>query len=246
VRRSVWIGIAATAAFLFILVARLPAEWVVPTTGPNALCAAVDGSLWSGTCSGMSIAGNPLGDVSWELHPLQLFLGRLAAHATAARGAAQVSSDVELGFGGRLTARGLHGELPLEPSIIPGLPASLTGNALLELPLVQLEKGVITQLVGRIELHNLVDHSGASTALGSYVIEFPAGASGDPIGKLHDLPDGPLAVEGTMHLTRQPGFELQGLVTARPGAPPELVNNIRFLGSPDALGRRPFSVSGSL
>jgi hypothetical protein len=49
-----------------------------------------------------------------------------------------------------------------------------------------------------------------------------------------------------MRLTPQPGFDLQGEVTARPGAPPELINNIRFLGSPDALGRRPFGVSGTL
>jgi hypothetical protein len=77
------------------------------------------------------------------------------------------------------------------------------------------------------------------------VIEFPAAPGGEPVGKLRDL-DGPLAVEGTMRLTRQPGFDLQGEVTARPGAPPALINNIRFLGSPDALGRRPFGISGTL
>ena len=52
----------------------LPAAWVVPTTGPRALCSAVDGSVWSGTCVGMSVAHNPIGDVSWQLRPLQLFL----------------------------------------------------------------------------------------------------------------------------------------------------------------------------
>jgi hypothetical protein len=108
-----------------------------------------------------------------------------------------------------------------------------------------MERGVLRQLQGRIEVHDLEDLSGGATPLGSYVIEFPAGATGDPVGKLHDL-DGPLAVEGTMRLTPQPGFDLQGEVTARPGAPPELINNIRFLGSPDALGRRPFGVSGTL
>lgn len=244
-RRGLWIGIAALAAFVAIVVARLPAAWVVPASGPNALCAAVDGSLWSGTCTGMSLAHNPVGDVSWELRPLQLFRGRLVVHATAVREAAQVSADLQLGFGERLTARSLKGDLPLDPRIIPGLPQTLTGRAHLDLPLARLEHGVITQLVGRIELRDLVDRTGNVTALGSYVIEFPPGVSGDPVGKLHDL-EGPLAVEGTMRLTRQPGFELEGQITARPGAPPELVNNIRFLGSPDALGRRPFTISGTL
>ena len=244
-RRGLWIGIAALAAFVAIVVSRLPAAWVVPTSGPGALCTGVDGSVWSGTCTGMSVARNPVGDVSWQLRPLQLLRGRLVVHASAVHEAAQVSADVQLGLGERLTARSLVGDLPLDPRVIPGLPQTLSGHAHLDLPLARLERGVITQLVGRIELHDLVDHSGNTTALGSYVIEFPAGASGDPVGKLHDL-EGPLAVEGTMRLTREPGFELEGEITARPGAPPELVNNIRFLGSPDALGRRPFTISGTL
>jgi general secretion pathway protein N len=245
VRRGLWIGIAALAAFLAIVLARLPAAWLVPTTGPRALCASVDGSVWSGTCSGMSIARNPIGDVSWALRPLQLFRGRLVVHASAVRDAAHISADVQLGLDQHLTARSLLGDVPLDPRIIPGLPATLTGRAHLDLPLAVLAQGAITQLVGRIEVRDLVDHTGGSTALGSYVIEFPEGASGDPVGKLHDL-EGPLAVEGTMRLTRQPGFELEGQITARPGAPAELVNSIRFLGSPDALGRRPFTISGTL
>jgi general secretion pathway protein N len=245
VKRGAWLTVAAVAVFAVVLVARMPAGWVIPTSGPNALCASVDGSLWSGSCGAMSIAHNPLGDVSWELQPLRLFLGELAAHATAVHGAAQARADVALSFGARLTARNLVADMPLDPGIIPGLPASLTGRAHFDLPLARMEHGVITQLQGRIEVHDLEDHSGEATPLGSYVIEFPAAPGGEPVGKLHDL-DGPLAVEGTMRLTRQPGFDLQGEVTARPGAPPALINNIRFLGSPDALGRRPFGISGTL
>jgi hypothetical protein len=107
----------------------------------------------------------------------------------------------------------------------------------------ELQHGIITQLQGRIEARDLEDSSGANTPLGSYLVTFPGG-SGAPTGKLHDL-DGPLALEGTLRLTPAPGFELEGLIAPRPGAPPELVNNIRFFGSPDASGRRPFSVSGT-
>jgi hypothetical protein len=239
------VAVAAAAVFVVVLVARMPASWVIPASGANALCASVEGSLWSGSCSAMSIAHNPLGDVSWELHPLRLFLGQLAVHATAVHGTAQASADVELSFGQRITARKLVGDVPLDPAVIPGLPASLRGQAHFDLPLVRLEHGILTQLQGRIEVHDLEDRTGEATALGSYVIEFPAAPGGEPVGKLHDL-DGPLAVEGTLRLTRQPGFDLQGEVTARPGAPPTLINNIRFLGSPDALGRRPFGISGTL
>lgn len=244
-KRGAWLALAAAAVFAVVLVARLPASWVIPTSGANALCASVDGSLWSGSCGAMTIAHFPVGDVTWELHPLRLFVGQLAARASAVHGAAQASAEVVLSFGARVTAHNLVADLPLDPSIIPGLPASLSGRAHFDLPLARMEHGVLTQLQGRIEVHDLEDHSGEATALGSYVIEFPGAPSGEPVGKLHDL-DGPLAVEGTMRLTRQPGFDLQGEVTARPGAPPALINNIRFLGSPDALGRRPFGITGTL
>ena len=69
-------------------------------------------------------------------------------------------------------------------------------------------------------------------------------AKGEPTGKLRDL-DGPLAVEGTLRLTPQPGYELEGLVAPRRGAPPEIVSSLPFLGAPDATGRRPFSVVGT-
>jgi hypothetical protein len=46
-------------------------------------------------------------------------------------------------------------------------------------------------------------------------------------------------------LTPEPGFDLQGLVAARPSASADLVQNLRFLGSPDAQGRRQFSLESS-
>ena len=190
VKRGGWIVAVAVVAFAAILIARMPAAWLIPTSGPQALCASVEGSLWSGSCSALTIAHNPIGDVSWELKPLRLFAGELAAHANASHGAAQASAEVALSFGEKITARHLVGDLPLDPGIIPGLPATLRGRAHFELPLARMQHGVVTQLEGRIEVHDLEDLSGAATPLGSYVIEFPAGASGEPLGKLHDL-EGP-------------------------------------------------------
>jgi len=112
-----------------------------------------------------------------------------------------------------------------------------------QLALAELQHGIVRQLQGRIEARNLEERSGNNTALGSYAVSFPGG-SGDQVGTLRDL-EGPLALEGTLRLTPAPGFELEGFIAARNGAPPELVNSLRFLGSPDATGRRPFSLSGT-
>ena len=80
---------------------------------------------------------------------------------------------------------------------------------------------------------------------GSYSLTFPPSTGGDPVGQLRDLGGGPLAVEGTLRLTPEPGFDLEGLVKARPTASADLAKDIQFLGSPDAQGRRPFSLAGT-
>ena len=241
-KRPLWVALAALLAFTGIVIARLPAEWLLPAQFGAVHCAAIDGSLWRGTCTGVTLSGTPLGDVSWQLHPLPLLLARLSARLTV-QGPANASADLEAGLGGGVTARNLRGDLPLDARLIPGLPANLSGRAHLDLALAEIRHGVVTQLQGRIEARDLEDRSGNNTPLGSYELSFPGG-SGAPAGKLHDL-GGPLALEGTLRLTPQPGFELEGLIAPRNGAAPELVNNIRFLGSPDAAGRRPFSLSGT-
>jgi general secretion pathway protein N len=243
VKRGLWIALLAAVAFAVIFVARMPAEWFIPSSSAWGSCGSIEGSLWSGSCGGLIVSGTPVGDVSWTLEPSRLLRGRLAAHVNLTRGAASASADVEMGFGGRITARNLVADVPLDPKVLPGVPTSLTGRAHLELAMAQIEHGSLTQIEGRIEAHDLEDRSGADTPLGSYVVTFPGG-SGDQVGKLHDL-EGPLALEGTLRLTREPGYVLEGLIAPRRGAPPELVNNIRFLGAPDASGRRPFSLSGT-
>jgi hypothetical protein len=243
VKRPLWIALLAAAAFVAIVLARMPAAWVVPARGPQWACASLDGSLWSGTCAGFAMSGTPLGDLSWELHPLRLLAARLAAHLTLSHGPAEAAADVELTFGQRITARNLVADLPLDPALLPQVPPNLHGRAHLALALVQVQRGIIREIQGRIEVHNLEERSGNNTALGSYSVSFPGG-SGDPVGTLRDL-EGPLALEGTLRLTPAPGFELEGVIAARRDAPPELVNSLRFLGSPDATGRRPFSLSGT-
>ncbi|HVN45423.1 MAG TPA: type II secretion system protein N [Steroidobacteraceae bacterium] len=242
-KRALWIAILAAIAFVAILLLRLPAAWILPVRGAQWSCASIDGSLWSGGCAGLTVNGLGLGDLTWDLQPLRLLLGRAAAHVTLAHGPAEAAGDLEAGLGGHLTARHLTADLPLDPRFVPALPANLHGHAHCDLALLEVQRGVIRRVQGRIEARDLEERSGNNTPLGSYVASFPGG-SGEPVATLRDL-DGPLALEGTLRLTSAPGFELEGVIAARRGAPPELVNSLRFLGSPDATGRRPFSLSGT-
>ena len=242
-RRTFWIVVLAAAAFAVILLTRLPASWVVPAGGTAGFtCTSVDGSVWSGACNGIAVRRIALGDLTWDLKPLQLLTGALAADLTLAHGPVSLRGQVALGLGGRLTLRDLVADLPIDQRTLPQAPRDLIGALHMDLALARIEKGAITQLKGRLEAHDLIESHGRSTPLGSYALTFP----GENLtGQLQDL-GGPLAVSGTVRLTPGPGYAVEGLVAARPDAPPELANNLLYLGSPDSLGRRPFSLAGTL
>lgn len=244
-KRTLTIIVLGVLAFAAILLARLPASWLLPTRGSTFSCSSVAGSLWRGYCGGLRVQGASLGDLTWRLQPARLLSGRIAAHidlehppTTAARG------DVEIGLGGTVVARNLTASLPLDPRLLPAVPPTLTGTLQVDLAFAEVtRKGVVKALEGRIEAMNLVDSGGYVTPLGSYAVTFPGGTA-EPTGQVRDL-GGPLAVEGELHLTPQPGYDLSGYVTPRASATPPLVNAIQILGSPDAQGRRQFGMSGT-
>lgn len=241
--RTLRIVLLAAAAFAVMVLARLPASWVVPRTGVFA-CASADGSVWSGSCSGLNFGGTSLGDLAWDLAPLRLLTLTLAGHVVLARGPVTGSADLALRPGGRIELRNLVADLPLDPRQLPHLPPQLRGRVHTDLALVRIERGALAELKGRIEVHDLTQRTGHVTQLGSYALSFPGGGL-EPVGTLVDL-GGPLAVQGTLRLTKEPRYVLAGTVAAREGAAPELVNDLGYLGSPDALGRRPFSIEGTL
>jgi general secretion pathway protein N len=244
VKRALWISLLGFLAFAAVLLARLPADWIVPS-GPRApfACAALEGTLWSGTCSGLMLQGRPFGEFSWELRPLTLLRGRLGAHLTLSAPAVQAAADADVGLGGTVTARNVRADLTLDPKLLPGMPPQLHGQAHLDLSLVRVKGGALTELKGTIEAHDLEDRAGSVTPLGSYAVRF-AGGDGEPVGQIRDL-GGPLSLQGTLRLPRQGGYDLEGTVATRPEASPELISNLRFLGSPDASGRRQFTMTGT-
>jgi general secretion pathway protein N len=243
VRRGIRITVLAVVAFVLIVVARLPASWVAPAPPAPVTCAEVDGSIWSGTCAGLTVQGAAVGDAAWGVHALRLLAGKLSANVVLTRPTGSVRGDFEVGLDKNLTIRHVQADLPLDRDVMSLLPPNmqtLHGKARADIAFARIEKGIITQLQGTIELHDLEDRAGTTLPFGSYSLSFPPGNSGPPTGLLRDT-GGPLAVEGTVKLMQdKPGFSAEGYVTPRADAVPSLVNNLRLLGSPDAQGRRQF------
>ena len=74
-KRAFWPVLLAAVAFAIIFIARIPAGWVVPQATAARFCTSLDGTVWSGTCAGLTFGGRALGDLGWDLHPLRLVVG---------------------------------------------------------------------------------------------------------------------------------------------------------------------------
>jgi len=247
VRRGTLITVLAVVAFAAIVIARLPASWVVPAPPSAVSCATVEGSIWGGTCGGLVAQGAALGDLVWDVHALRLLTGKLSANIVLTRPTGSVRGDFDVALDKSLTIRNALADLPLDQDVMSVLPMNLRtvhGTAHADITFAHVVKNIVTQLQGHIELHDLEDRGRDVLPLGNYSLTYPGG-SGDPTGQLQDM-GGPLAVQGTVRLTQDtPGFELQVYITPRADAAPALLNQLQYLGSPDSQGRRQFGTTVS-
>lgn len=248
-KRTIWLVFFGLLVFAGIVITRLPASWVMPGPASGVKCADIDGSIWTGTCTGLSVQQQPVGDVSWDVHASRLLAGKLNADVVLTRPTGTAQGNVEVGTDRKINARNVKADFPLDPELTSSLPPdlrTLRGRIHAELASVRVDGKVLRSIEGVVEARDLVNsEGGAPQRWGSYSLTFPPSPGGDPVGQLRDLSGGPLAVEGSVKLTPEPGFDIEGLVTARPSASPELAKDLQFLGSPDAQGRRPFSLAAT-
>jgi len=248
-KRTIWLILFGVLVFAGIVAARLPASWALPGPQSGVTCSDVDGTIWTGTCTGLTVQQQAVGDLSWDVHASRLLAGKLNVDIVITRPTGNAQGNVEVGFDKKITARDLKVELPLDRELATALPPNLKGlrgTLHAELAQVRVEGQALKAIQGVVEARNVSDGEGSNAqGWGSYSLTFPPSTGGDPVGQLRDLGSGPLAVEGTVRLTPEPGFDVEGLVTARRTASAELAQDIQFLGSPDAQGRRPFSLAAT-
>jgi general secretion pathway protein N len=237
-----WVA-AGSAAFVLVLIARFPASWAAWMLPRGAACRELGGTLWNGTCSDLTAAQIPLGDLRWSVEPLRLFLGELSLRVALTRPQGRARALVELSPSGAISARNLQARFAVDHTLLEQLPPSTHAVVEADLESLRWQDGSIGAVRGEIEVRGLTTAEGAS--LGAYRVAFPGGTTGEPTGRLSDL-GGPFAVEGTVRMTPGSGYVVSGLIAARPGAPPDLAAQLRYLGTPDAEGRREFSVAGTL
>jgi hypothetical protein len=241
-RRGISVGVAAAAAFVLFLIIRFPAQWAAGVLPRGVSCSALAGTLWSGTCDGLVVNGATIGNVGWAFHPVRLLAGKLSVNLSLSQPPGAARGRIERSITGTIRAENVHADLPLDRSMLGALPPGVRGTVQADLASLQLRGRRIEAIRGQIDVRGLTDEQG--TAMGDYRLSFPGGPGEEPVGRLSDL-GGPLSVQGTVRLTHQPGYLVEGTVAARASATPDMIKQLSYLGTPDAEGRRPFSFEGT-
>lgn len=248
--RKLWpllaLGIVAYVVFAVIT---LPAGVVLSRLERSGISTdGISGTIWKGNAQVLRLPGAHLGSVAWDMHALALLTGRLTADIELKRTDGFAKTLFTATPSKRLSFEDLSASLPLTALPAGVVPGGWTGTLNLRFADLVVEDGWPTHLDGSLEALDLSNPARRTGGLGSYKVVFPPDASaGDTIaGALSDL-GGPLQVTGTVQLKKSDrSYVVEGLVAARPDAPQNLAKSLEILGPPDADGRRPFSVAGTL
>jgi general secretion pathway protein N len=246
VRRILTLAIAALFVFLVLLLARFPARWAGGWLPQDVQCARLTGTIWNGRCAALKVSGAAVGDARWSVRAARLLAGKLAATVILTRPRLDVRGVFEISTSGTITGHAIKAVVPLDASVLPQLPPNLRGTIHADLERLVVSGKTVHAIEGRLEGLDLAQVGTSRTlALGDYVLTFPTATAGsEPIGTLEDL-RGPLDVIGSLRLTHEPGWILEGRVAAQSDAPPDLARQLQYLGAPDASGRRAFSIAGT-
>lgn len=249
--RAAWLGLGA-GAYLAAAIALFPAatayRWLAP---PQVSAVGLEGTVWRGRAALVSIAGIGASDVEWTMAFAPLLIGRVEMALQARQPDGFVSSNVVAGLRSiRLLDLQATTTLATLGRLVPL--GDVRGQVSAQLAELELRNGWPERAIGQIRIAALetplLMPGGPSELipLGNYLVTLEERDDGVLGGRFADQ-GGPLEITGTFALTADRNYELGGLILPRPDAPQEIVQALQFLtGPPDADGRRPFELTGSL
>jgi general secretion pathway protein N len=252
-KRPWWLMAVGLAAALLIACATLPAQMFAGQLQRAGLqAAAFTGSIWHGEARSLAWRSAPLGDLAWSIAPLQLLRGRIGGELRLTRPDGSLTTRASLSLGGTLRLAETRADLPVEAlSALPvGMPRRWRGRLSAQFAEIAVENGWPTVLRGTLEMDGMIAPPPRNVAIGSYHVEMPdptaTGAAAGVLSARVNDKEGPLSFAGRLTLSPDRSFLLEGTVAPRGSTPAPLAQSLQYLGPPDASGRRPVSVSGTL
>lgn len=239
------------ACFIFFAALLAPARVLTDAVESDQLrFVGVTGTLWRGAALNVQVPGFRLNRTTWAVHPLELFVGRLAATVDTQWPGGFARGDLALQLNGTVRMREIEAAGPIAPiAQRMKLPAA-GGSLVIAVSRLDIADGWPRSAVGEIRVGdvplNLIGIAPGTN--GSYKVSFDADEipeDGGFSGSLEDL-GGPIAITGSVALSPPGNYEFLAGIQARPDAPAELAQALNMLGPPDASGKHELRMSGSL
>lgn len=252
-RKALSYTFAALAVYLVSLLVMLPAEpvleWAAPRLqqqGVKLSASGLQGTIWSGEAASLSVNGVPLGHADWELHELEMLLGRIGAHWMVQPDGGYVSGDVTAA-GEELRLSEVEGRLPaaLVMAYAPALPVNIEGEISARMERLNMAQSRMREVEGTLVWHGAALTAPMEMPLGDLRVELTTAADGNIVGDISDA-GGPLELSGEVVLSPQGTYRLELNLASRPDASPELEQALGLLGRPGPGGKRRFTYSGRL
>lgn len=237
--------IAGILVFLGVLLATFPArvayEWFAP---PELHLGGITGSIWNGSATEGSAGGAYLRNITWTFSAASLLSGKLGFNTTSNPASGTMRTGVAVSPGGTLHLSELSGRLPLN-LLHPALQQNgIRGDIALEFESVEIRNGMPVAAQGSVTVSDFFVPNLSASRIGDFRADFHTGDAG-VVGIVEDI-SGMLDVAGTITLNPSGTYSLTGVVAPTPMTPPEVVEQLRFLGSANEQGQHQFRFEGQL
>lgn len=234
----------ALTLFLGLIIsfpARIAYSWFA---SPAVSMSGITGSVWRGQASEGAIGGIYLTDLRWRFRPFPLFRGEAAFGISAQPVSGFIDADIAVGVGGTVRLTDVTAELPIRSLERLVAVSGLDGDIRLQMERVVLEDGMPVAATGVVDVSNLVVRPLSAAALGNYRATLET--EGQTIRGIVQDTSGVLEVSGDIELSPDRRWLLLGLIAARREAPAAVTDQLQYLGTADAEGRRSFRLEGEL
>ncbi len=245
-----WIALGL-GAYLAFLMTTFPASTAYRWFAPDELrLSGIGGTVWSGSAALGSVGDVGFHELQWRLQPWSLFLARVGGELQTRFADGLLTTRIEATLS-QMTLRDLRASASLS-GLRDQLPlGGIEGLVSVDFTLLRIQDNWPVEAVGEIRVGELavppmLAPGGALIPLGNYRIRFAASPSPVLVGNFEDQ-GGPLEVSGSVRLTRDRNYVIQGVARTLPNTPLALSQGLDIMTAPpDASGLRAFSLSGSL
>lgn len=240
------VGMVAYAGFLVV---KLPASvaygFVMNRVEPLAM-AGVEGTAWSGRAQQVSYQSRAMGAVEWTVKPSAFLRGAVAADIRLQSVAGTVLATVTGGLDGSALIEEIRGELDVA-LLAPWLQLQSfrpQGELRLQLDAVEIRNGRPVRAAGELVWSEAHIQAPRAVAIGGLMATVSTTAQG--IRALLRDRQSPFALDASVNLRPDGTYRLNGKVSARSEAPPEIHQMMQAFGVRQRGGALPLNLSGRL